>query len=127
MAATGSQKLAWATVMNRRKEYKFLHRIAIAPGFEEFWSEAMLAFLSHIGPGKFRYTWRISDEKSRSGAIAKLPGVTIESVRPLFNQSVYFSNWRSWDEYYETISVIAKKESSRASKKIAWLNIVTKR
>ena len=120
-------KLAQATVMNRREEYQFLHRIAIAPGFEEFWSEAMLAFLSHIGPGKFRYTWRISDEKSRSGEIGKLPGVTIESVRPLFNQSIYFSNWRSWDEYYESISVIAKKESSRASKKIEELNIVTKR
>jgi Ser-tRNA(Ala) deacylase AlaX len=120
-------KLAQATVMTRRKEYKFLHRIAISSGFEELWSEAMLAILSHIGPGKFRYTWRISDEKSRSAAIGKLPSVTIESVRSLFNQSVYFSNWRSWDDYYEAISMIAKKESSRASKKIEGLNIVTKR
>ena len=42
-------------------------------------------------------------------------------------QSIYFKNWNSWDDYYQSLNTNSKRNYKRAIEEIDGLNIVTKR
>jgi hypothetical protein len=126
--ALGSpKKIAQATVVTQRDRCWFLHRLVLAPAFAGMWIDVMRSLLLHIGPGLYGYPKLIDDGPCREEDMRGLSEVTIESVHPIVVQSVYFRNWETWDDYFNSLQTNAKRNYKRAIKEIEGLNIVTRR
>jgi hypothetical protein len=92
----------------------FLDRLMLKPGFEALWADAMSDLLAQLGPGTYRYGWQLNLEQRREEDLKKVPGVTVQSVKPLTVHAVDFRQWASWDEYWKSTSSNAKRNAKRA-------------
>lgn len=94
----------------------FVDPLALRPGFEQHWRDCMAAALAHLGPGRYRYGWRLALEQSRAQELATLPGASVEGVRPIVVQAVDFSGWPSWEAYWASTSSNTRRNAKRGEK-----------
>ncbi|WP_298670542.1 GNAT family N-acetyltransferase [uncultured Sphingomonas sp.] len=97
--------------------------LLIAPEDEAMRGEAMLAVLRFLGPGTYSYGWTWSIAPKQEALLARLPGVRIESVRPLIFHAIDFSRWNSWPEYLSSISTNVRRNVKKARENYADLEI----
>lgn len=107
------KKIGQCAVGHGANERIFLDRLALMPGSEALWSNCMEAVLQYLGPGRYRYGWHLTLDQSREDDLRKLPGVSIESVRPLTVHAVDFSRWQSWDEYWASTSSNTRRNAKK--------------
>ncbi|HTK14032.1 MAG TPA: hypothetical protein VL402_09530 [Xanthobacteraceae bacterium] len=110
------QKIGQCAVGVSAAERVFLDRLALKPGSELLWTDCMAAVLARLGPGHYRYGWHLTLEQGREEDLQSLPGVTVESVRPLIVQAVDFRRWSSWDEYWASTSSNTRRNAKRGEK-----------
>jgi len=107
------QKIGQCAVGVSASERVFLDGLALKPGSDLLWADCMAAVLSHLGPGQYRYGWQLTLEQGREQDLQRLPGVTVESVRPLTVQAVDFRRWPNWDEYWASTSSNTRRNAKR--------------
>jgi hypothetical protein len=105
----------------------FRGELQLLTSHSRFWTSAMTALLSHLGPGHYSYGSYESTEKSREEDLKQISAVTIESVRPLVVHAVDFSRWPTWDDYWRAISSNSRRNARRAELLIPDLSIAIRR
>lgn len=92
----------------------FFDGINLYPEYAEHWSDAMVAALTQAGPGEYDYGWTWRTEPAREDLLRTIPGVEIQSVRPILIQGVDFASWPDWDSYYRSVSTNVRYDARRA-------------
>jgi hypothetical protein len=108
------RKIAQCGVAVRMRHRAIIDGLQILPAEELLWGAAMRAVLAELGAGRYSYGSQWSIEPPRQGALAALPGVTIDRALPVTVQVVDFRHWDTWDSYARQMSANARRNAQRA-------------
>jgi hypothetical protein len=120
-------KVGQCAVAAGSKQSFFLDGIQLLPHYEPLWRPSMTALLDELGPGQYRYGSEWSIEPKRQAMLQSIPGVALETVKPVVVQAVDFARWESWEAYLHDISENARRNAKRALLRHPDLRIRTRR
>jgi hypothetical protein len=112
-----------AVAVSRAGRCLFMPRLQILPQDQALWRDAMEGLITAIGAKSYEYGWELNLEPPREDELAAIPGVEIESVRPITVQAVDFARWASWDDYYRKISENSRRNAKAAEKRFPDLEV----
>jgi len=93
----------------------FLDRLQLLKDDPILWRQAMSALLQELGPGHYEYGWRWSLEPPREQDFARIKGVVVERIQPLFVHAVDFGQWPTWESYLKSVSLNCRRNARRAA------------
>lgn len=111
--AQGTQ-IGQCAVLVGKPRNRIIDAIQLLPHAADCWPDAMMALLHEIGSGRYFYGGRWNKEPARTVCIASLPGVRIESSRPMFVQGVNFSRWPDFESYWKKTSENVRRNARYA-------------
>lgn len=111
--AQGDQ-IGQCAVLVGKPRNRILDAIQLLPHAADCWSDAMMAMLREIGSGRYFYGGRWNKDPARTACIAALPGVCLESARPMFVQGVNFSRWPDFESYWKKTSENVRRNARYA-------------
>jgi hypothetical protein len=114
--ANGGKKIGQCAVLSTRRGHDLRDGLLLAPGSEALWPETMLAVLGKVGPGRYRVgsKWRLAPPAT--AALAVLPGVTIADETAFAVQTVDFSRWPDWQNYWADVSANVRRNVARGER-----------
>jgi len=114
----GARKIGQCAVgLAKDGRSRFLDRLQLVPGSEGLWDLAIAAVLAETGPGAYEYGDEWSVEPARDALLRRLPGVSLQTVRPLVVQAIDFGRWTSWDEYYRGVVGNVRRSANAATRR----------
>lgn len=130
--AQGAQ-IGQCAVLVGKPRNRILDAIQLLPHAADCWPDAMMAMLRAIGTGRYFYGGRWNKDPARTACIAALPGVCLESARPMFVQGVNFSRWPDFDSYWKKTSENVRRNARYAlernegihTERLGWRAVLT--
>jgi len=92
----------------------FADQLQLLSGFQIYWEPAMNMILKALGPGRYQYGSEWCTEPPRDNELARLINIQLEDVRLAYLQAIEFERWKSWDEYWSSVSSNIRRNYQKA-------------